>query len=516
MEVRKRRLELMIWAFVLSLAFYPEWFGFLAWFALVRPLMIIARLKGRDAFWAAYLFGFFFNLFTLYWIAITTPPGMITAVTAIGFYYAAGLYLFNLAYRFKPLYGMILVPFIWVGIEYFRTITELAFPWSDIGYTQAYYLYILQIISIISIHGLSLLIVGINVLIWQVFRKELEPARRLTAGYLSVAVVVLLVAYGWIVTPPYPLPGTINVTVLQGSVPINVKWAEGNEAYSYELYDSLARSVADSSTLLYLWPETSVPTYLSHDSRGRRRIGQTARATNAYHVVGSLGASQQGEFIRHHNSSYLFEPDGSNQLRHDKVKLVPFTEQVPYQRNLPFLRREFLIKYLTFIETYDVNWWSDFVPGDSAVLFPMDDYLCGVMICYEAVFPEYPRELILKGADFLVGITNDTWWEHTVGVHMHARFLVARAVENRCWMARSANSGLSFIVDGYGRIRSSIPEDAVVAMKGSVRPIDGFTPYTRIGDIAGLLSFLITISLSAIFVARWLLMKLMPRRFTSG
>lgn len=513
MEVRKRRLELMVWAFLLSLAFYPEWLGFLAWFALIRPLIIISRLKGKAAFGAAYFYGFFFNLFSLYWIGIITPPGMITAVCAIAVYYAVGLYLFNLAYKFKPLYGMILVPFIWVGIEYFRTLTEFAFPWSDIGYTQSYYLYLFQIISIISIHGLSFLVVGINVLLWQVFRSEVPPARRLTAGYLSAAVIVLLVAYGWIVTPAYPRPGTINLTVLQGSVPINVKWADGNEAHSYHLYDSLARSVADSSTLLYLWPETSAPTYLSHDSRARVIIGNTARATGAYHIVGALGASPDGE--EHYNSSYLFKPDGSASLRHDKVKLVPFTEQVPYQRSLPFLRREFLTKYLTFIETYDVNWWSDFMPGDSAVLFPLDDYLCGVMICYEAVFPEYDREMILKGADFLVGITNDTWWEHTVGVHMHSRFLVARAVENRCWIARAANSGLSFIVDGYGRIRYEIPEDAVAALKGSVRPIDGFSFYTRYGDLAGLVSFLITISLSAIFVTRWLLLKFIPRRSKS-
>ena len=160
--------------------------------------------------------------------------------------------------------------------------------------------------------------------------------------------------------------------------------------------------------------------------------------------------------------------------RHDKVKLVPFTEQVPYQDHLPFLRREFLTKYLTFIETYHVNFWSDFVPGDSAVLFQVGDHLCGVLICYESVFPEYSRHMILNGADFLVGITNDTWFGHSVGVSTHARFLVARAVENRCWMARSANSGLSFIVDDYGRIRQSIPQDAVAAMKGSLRALDGF------------------------------------------
>ena len=302
MEVRKRRLELMVWAFLLSLSFYPNWFGFLAWVSLFRPFMIISRLKGREAFWAAYFYGFFFSLFSLYWVALVTPPGMITAVLILGFYYAVALYVFNLVYRFRPRFGIILAPFIWVGVEYFRTLTQFAFPWSDLGYSQTYYLYILQIISVISIHGLSLLIVGVNMLVWQVFRSELEPAHRLTCGYLSAVVVILLVAYGWIVTPAYPVPGKIGVTVLQGSVPIDVKWADGNEEYSYHLYDSLARSVSDSATLLYVWPETSAPTYLSHDVRARAVIGQTARATDAYHIVGALGATQTGQTYKHYNS----------------------------------------------------------------------------------------------------------------------------------------------------------------------------------------------------------------------
>ena len=79
LELRQRRLELTVWAFLLSLAYYPEYFGFLAWFALARPFMIISRLKGQEAFNAAYFFAFFFNLFSQYWIAQVTPPGMLSA-----------------------------------------------------------------------------------------------------------------------------------------------------------------------------------------------------------------------------------------------------------------------------------------------------------------------------------------------------------------------------------------------------------------------------------------------------
>lgn len=507
---------------MLSLSFYPDWFGFLAWFSLVRPLVIISRLKGREAFHASYFFGFFFNVFSLYWVAQVTPPGILAACVIVAFYYSAMLMIFNRLYHFKPLYAFVALPFLWTGLEYFRTLSEFGFPWSDLGYSQAYYLYMIQIVSVISVHGLTFLIAAVNVLLWQVFRKELSPERRLTSVFVSLAIVALLVSYGWIEVPRFPIPGKINIALLQGSVPIEEKWRDGNEDYSFELYDSLARSVQevrktdslpkDSAVELFIWPETSAPSYLSHDIAFRRKIAKTAEVTGAYHLVGALGTGIVDNRRRYYNSCYLFTPGGYMTQRHDKVKLVPFTEQVPYQDHLPFLRKEFLTKYLTFIKTYDVNWWSDFYPGREATVFDIGDARFGTLICFECTFPEFTRKMILNGADFLVGITNDTWFGHSVGIYMHSRMFITRAVENRCWMARCANSGFTYVVDGYGRVREDLPLDAVAALRGKVSPIGDFSFFTRHGDLVGRLSFLITISLAFILVLVWLIQKLLPNR----
>ena len=286
LEVRKRRLELTIWSFLLSLSFYPEYFGFLAWFSLVRPLMIVTSLKGREAFGAAYFFSFFFNLFSIYWVAMVTVPGMVSAVFIVAFYYTAILMIFHKVYRIKPLFGFILLPFLWVGMEYFRTQSQFAFPWSDLGYSQSYYLYIIQIVSVFSVHGLSLLIVAVNVLLWQILRRSVSIERKLTSFFVSAAVVLLLVAYGWVVVPKYPIPGKVNLALLQGSVPLNVKWGEGSRQRSFELYDSLAQSTSDS-TLLYIWPETAAPCYLSHDLGCQEYVGEIARRSGATHLVGA-------------------------------------------------------------------------------------------------------------------------------------------------------------------------------------------------------------------------------------
>jgi len=466
--------------------------------------MIISSLKGRQAFNAAYFFGFFFNLFSLYWVALVTPPGMATAVVIVAFYYTAMLMTFHRLYHIKPLIGFVSLPFLWVGMEYFRTLTEFAFPWSDLGYTQAYYLYILQIVSVISVHGLSFLIVTVNVLVWQVFRKSLPAERRLTAGLVSAATVIALIAYGWIAMPRFPIEGTLDVALLQGSVPLEVKWAKGNEEHSFRLYDSLTQSVADSSVKLYIWPETSAPCYLSHSQPCQARVSDIVRKSEGYHLVGSLGAEYIHGEPHYYNSCYQVNPTGTIERRYDKVKLVPFSEHVPYQDYLPFLQKKFLRKYLTFIDRYSVQWWSDFYPGDSTFLFHLPEGNYGVLICFETTFPEYVRQMILDGADFIVGITNDTWFGRSVGIHMHSQIFITRAVENRCWFARVANSGLTYIVDGYGRVRERLDVYEVAALRGKVGKLDGYSVYTRIGDVAGSWSFLITVLIIGILVLSWI------------
>ncbi|MEW6051269.1 MAG: apolipoprotein N-acyltransferase [Candidatus Zixiibacteriota bacterium] len=511
-ELRNRRFELLVWSFLLSLAYYPGWFGFLAWFSLARPFMIIAKLRGRQAFNAAYFFGFFFNAFSLYWVWLVTPPGALAAVMIVALYYAIVLLAFNRLYQWRPLAGIIGAPLLWVGMEYFRTLSQFAFPWSDLGYTQSYYLYILQIVSVVSVHGLSLLIVIVNVLVWQVWRHDQAAERRVTAAFASFAIVLGLLAYGWIELPPYPQQGRYGVALLQGSVPLDIKWELENEGYSVKLYDSLAQTVADSSIKLQVWPESAAPCYLSIDQYCRRMVGETARKTRALHLVGGLRKDVVGKVQHHYNSCFLFEPSGRMGAHYDKMKLVPFSETVPYQDNMPFLKRDILTKYLTLIDRYDIQWWSDFYPGDSIHLFELPDVTFGVLICFESTFPEFARQMVRDGAGFLVGITNDTWFGSSVGIHMHSRIFLTRAVENRCWMARAANTGLTYIVDPYGRIREQLPHNAVAALKGKVGLLDQYTFFTRHGDLAGRFSFLVLVSVLTILPAIWLIRKFLLRR----
>ena len=477
----------------------------------MRPLVIISKLNGRAAFSASYLFGAAFAAFSIYWVAQVTPPGTFGAVILLGFYYAVVLWLFNRIYTRYHLLGKILFPFLWVGMEYFRTVTELAFPWSDLGYSQAYYLYLMQIVSVISVHGLSLLIAAVNILVWQIFDDRLRVDKRITSALLPVSLIIGLTSYGWAIVPPYPTEGEIKVAVLQGSVAIDDKWAPDNLMYTVDIYSNIIDSIQEPGIDLYVWPETVLPCYLTRERDCSEVMIELVRRTQSYHLVGALSAKRVNGELRHFNSCYQIDPDGVVSGPQEKVKLVPFSEQVPYQNYLSFLRPQNILKWLSFIKTYNVQWWSDFYPGDSSLVFTTNQTAYGVLICFESTFPEYSRELIQKGARFLVGITNDTWFGASVGIHQHARIFITRMIENRCWGVRSANSGLSFIVDDYGRVRSQLDAYVVGHLTGSIEENKETTIFTKIGDVAGKFSFLILLSSLTIFMVAWIFKTLFGR-----
>jgi apolipoprotein N-acyltransferase len=254
---------------------------------------------------------------------------------------------------------------------------------------------------------------------------------------------------------------------------------------------------------LMVWPESAMPCYVASDRRCNKWISTTARESGTYHLVGAIGSGIVGTEIRYYNSCFQFNPDGAIERRYDKVKLVPFSEQVPYQDVMPFMRPAVIFKHLKFIQDMGVEWWSDFYPGDSLRLFQLPDASYGALICFESTFPEMTRRMILDGAQFMVGITNDTWFGTSIGIHMHSRMFLTRAVENRVWMARAANSGLTYVVDPYGRIREHLPVNAVAALTAKVGLLTEYTFFTRHGNIAGRIAFVTTLGLLIMLCGLW-------------
>ncbi len=503
-----RRMELTFWAFLLALAYVPLPFGFLGWLALARPIAIISKLKGKEAFKAAYFYAFMSNLFQLYWVAIVTPPGMVAAIFILSLYPTIILLAYNKLYHYKAAFGLLALPFLWVGMEYFRSLTQCAFPWTDLGYSQGYYLTMVQIVSVVGVYGLSFILVIMNILVWQALSGENRLERRVGCGIGFIGLLTIVYVYGWAVLPPLEVPPKYPVALLQGNVPLDKKWGEDTRDSNFVLYDSMVQEASRAGVNLIVWPETAAPAYPRWDSHYRRVLSETARRSGTPNLIGVLDAAPVDGRQRTFNSAFQFDTLGRIAFVYHKNKLVPFSEQAPYQDYLPFLSREFLGRYLDAIKTHKVQWWSDFFPGDSITLFNSHDADYTVLICFESAFPDFVRRGVLKGAQFIVNITNDTWFGTSSGPFQHMRLVVFRAVENRTWIARCANSGISGFVDPWGRIRerTGLYEQKVIV--GGVTPAENYSVFTRVGPLIGQISWLLTVLILTILSV----LQLMNRR----
>jgi apolipoprotein N-acyltransferase len=202
---------------------------------------------------------------------------------------------------------------------------------------------------------------------------------------------------------------------------------------------------------------------------------------NTYFLIGSseYPKFQKGrlEFGRFGNTALFFSPDGKVLGQYLKIHLVPFAEYVPYEKLIPWPR---------FIVPQGVKGFE--VPGDKITLFDLQGAKFGALICWEIIFPGLPREFVKSGAQFLINITNEGWFGRSAGPQHYVISSIFRAVENRVYVVRCANTGISCFIDPYGRIVGRVKDEnnqdlfvrGVLTM--SVIPMESKTLYTQYGD----------------------------------
>jgi apolipoprotein N-acyltransferase len=215
---------------------------------------------------------------------------------------------------------------------------------------------------------------------------------------------------------------------------------------------------------LIVWPEVPAPLYYYEDQRFRSYVDQLARMTRAYLLIGIVAHTPDGAPL---NSATLVSPAGVPVSRYDKMNLVPFGEFVPW----PF-------GFAKHIST-EVG---DFAPGREVVVSPMGDRHIGTFICYESVFPNFVRRFAAKGAEVLVNISNDGWFGKSAARFQHLSIVRMRAAENRRWILRSTNDGITATIDSAGRIRGMLPLYTEATSYTGFDFVSSQTFYTRWGD----------------------------------
>jgi len=215
---------------------------------------------------------------------------------------------------------------------------------------------------------------------------------------------------------------------------------------------------------LVVWPEVPAPLYYDQDARFRDYLSELAHAAHAHLLLGVVAHTPQGA---PRNSAILLAPDGHLITRYDKVNLVPFGEYVPW----PF---DFVKRITTEA--------GDFTPGAEVVVSPVDGHRIGAFICYESVFPNFVRKFARDGAEVLVNISNDGWFGRSAARLQHLSIVRMRAAENRRWILRSANDGITGTIDPAGRLRGTLPLYTQATSYTGFTYIQEQTFYTRHGD----------------------------------
>jgi len=214
-----------------------------------------------------------------------------------------------------------------------------------------------------------------------------------------------------------------------------------------------------------VWPEVPAPLYYEDDPRFRALMDQLARTAHLYLLLGVVSHTADNRPL---NSAQLIGPNGFPISRYDKVNLVPFGEFVPW----PFG----LVANKVSSEA------GDFAPGRTAVVSPVAGHRIGTFICYESVFPNFVRQFVSGGAEVLFNISNDGWFGKSAAREQHLRIVRMRAAENRRWILRSTNDGITATIDPAGRLRGTLPLYARATSYTGFSYISEKTVYTRFGD----------------------------------
>ena len=506
----------------------PAWRSIFAWFGLV-PLLwaILSATRSaqprpfRRAFLLAYLCGVLWYMGNCYWIRDTMMqygdmPPMAPTLLLIGFSLVLGLYfgLFGLALALvqkvtgSTRLALVAAPVFWVGLELAASrITSV--PWDQLGYSQVDNQLGILLGPWTGVYGVSFVLVAANAGLVSLFSRG-EGSRWPRVGN------ILLTLECWIAFSASLVAGLTNAkfmesfrvasptataVLIQPNLDVSGvglwtgpgEWeshiADFNKLAAEQCKNYIAgipQTGAGNGEIvcppypthpdLIAWPESPAP-FFEDDARFQKALANISNANQSPIVVGNIGMdfSAADSNWRQYNSALVVSSAGQRVGRYDKIHLVPFGEYVPFSRLL-FFARKLTGKVSKFDRGEDRKVFRLVGPNGSSHRY-------GVFICYEAVFADEVRHFAQLGAEVLVNISDDGWYGDTSAPWQHLNMARMRAIENRRWILRDTNNGITAAIDPYGRVRQSIPRHQQDALPAQYDFRDDVTFYTAHGDL---------------------------------
>jgi apolipoprotein N-acyltransferase len=483
--MKKRDLLLSLLSGGLVILTFPNFnLEFLAWFALVPLFLAMDGKRLFHSFVLGFLTGLVSFLGILYWIIVAVHTyGNVPLILSFMILLLLVLYLslfygaFTLLTRFvqmrSGLQTPLFTPVLWVSLEYLRSFFLTGFPWANLSYSQYLNLPFIQMADITGTYGLSCVILLVNATLFLVLHQWSKKTFPIREAIITAVILMGFLIYGylkmsaihWEMTQQPPL----KVGLVQGNIDQSIKWDEFFQKETLKIYERLSLKVADEKPDLIIWPETATPFFFQDAKEYQPLILDIPERTNAFLLFGSPSYKIVRGEVNHYNSAYLLSPSRELMGKYDKIHLVPYGEYVPLGEILPLGSLGEGI--------------GNFKSGKVIYNFSIPQAKFGVLICFEIIFPDLCRRFVKKGADFLVTITNDAWFGRTSAPYQHFSIAVFRAVENRVFIARAANTGISGFIDPRGHIVKQGDLFTEEAMNGTIRLSRKKTFYTLYGDI---------------------------------
>ncbi len=496
-----RDLALVLLSSFLLLCSFPNFdLGLLAWIGLLPLFIAIKGKKLRYSFIYSLICGMLFFVGIFRWI-LTFPSFNFLQQSLLALYLGSYFALFGSALNFisarwSLTHALWAAPFIWVSLEYIRSnLSFLALPWGLLAHSQYQYPMVIQIASLIGTYGISFLIVLVNSalagLVLPAPSLPRVPANRERRVLVATAAVftAFTLFYGhWIISQPIE-GNKVKISVVQGNIDQSKKWDRRYAEEIMQIYAELTQEAAKDQPTLIIWPETATPGPINQDIGLQMEVKDIAEKAGTYLLLGSAQhqkfAGKEKKDFEYLNSAYLISPEHkiARIQQYDKIRLFPFGEYLPFRGFIPW-------SYI------GVPNKSNYVSGGEFTVFKLPGFRFGVTICWENVFPDLFRQFVRGGAQFMVNITNEAWFGKGAAPYQLVSISVFRAVENRIFVVRCANTGVSCIIDPYGRIIDRVKDEKGqdIFIRGVrsrwVTPLESNTLYTQYGDLLVWVAFI--------------------------
>ena len=487
---------------LLFLAWPESYFTLLIFFAFVPLFFVVDNIKSqKELFGYTFISMLIWNAATTWWLWNSTSVGAIAAIIANSLLMCLPWWGYGIIKRqYNKAISLIAFILFWLSFEYIHLNWELSWPWLTLGNVFASHPSYIQWYEFTGVGGGSLLVLIINVLVYEFWDNPFKTAsKKIRTQKLTITLLIL----GLIFSSKYFLqPETIsskeNIVIIQPNINPYEKFELSNASQQINKLITLSESAIDSNTQIVIWPETAMsvaewqenitqniyyqPIFAfakKHPSITILSGIETFKNYGTIKETPTAHTNASGMYYDAFNAAIAIKSGVPIQL-YNKSKLVPGVESLP-----SFLR------FMSPVFEQFGGSTGGYGRSDESMVFKStgNKYITAPIICYESIYGEYINSYVSKGANLLAIITNDGWWGNTPGHKQHLAYARLRAIETRRWVVRSANTGISAVINDYGEIIEQRPWDTASVIKYQVPVKNELTFYVKYGDYIFKMSF---------------------------